>query len=364
MPANIAHMLICHKAIKKLKSIDPKGFETVAFIQSEVPEGEFKSYANLGSVGPDLFYYTRPIKTAMSVFLDSYVNAIGVEPWSYHLHSCGPKNFVRSMFKVVKNDRNATGLLEYEDKAKLSFIAGFLTHMAADQIIHPLVNGISGPYYRDGDNRKIHRTCETLQDYYLYNEVYLNEEKYGDEYLFTKMDFNKWADCVKGITTTNSRDWFRFFIQRSFAETYYVFPDEKIIEDCVDVLLLFLRECNKTSVYNQAITDYEDKNNTYDKYFKKENYLKYYRVAVELSTIYLSVWAQITQAIIDRNNDLFEAKIGLFDKYISDADLSDSGDLCDVYNNVYEKLNDGDKANHPPFQEILNFTDKEAVEIK
>jgi hypothetical protein len=52
MPANIAHLLICNKAVKILQD----GGEYQQFI--DVLDSEkFKHYLNLGAVGPDLSYY-------------------------------------------------------------------------------------------------------------------------------------------------------------------------------------------------------------------------------------------------------------------------------------------------------------------
>ena len=61
---------------------------------------------------------------------------------------------------------------EEDDQQKFAFICGFLTHMAADQIIHPLVNKVAGPYYKSGDHRKVHRECEVYQDVVLYQELH------------------------------------------------------------------------------------------------------------------------------------------------------------------------------------------------
>ncbi len=107
MPANIAHMVIVHKAFELLRR---SGFNELAAFARMIDdparreEDDYWKYMNLGSLGPDLYYY--------------------------------------------------------------------VSHVAADQIIHPLINRIAKPYYRSGQNRKKHRQCEVFQDYFLYEEVY------------------------------------------------------------------------------------------------------------------------------------------------------------------------------------------------
>ena len=112
---------------------------------------------------------------------------------------------------------------------KLAYIAGHLSHIAADQIIHPLVNGIAKPYYRSGKNRKKHRECEVFQDYFLYEEVYRGKREAARDrrraaYDFFRQDFRDWVDCIPGLTTRNTEDWFRYFLQRGFVETYGACP--------------------------------------------------------------------------------------------------------------------------------------------
>jgi hypothetical protein len=56
MPANVAHMLICNKAVKVLQD----GGEYQQFIDI-LDSKIYKPFLNLGSVGPDLSYYGSQI---------------------------------------------------------------------------------------------------------------------------------------------------------------------------------------------------------------------------------------------------------------------------------------------------------------
>ena len=56
MPANIAHLLTCNKAVKALED----GGDYEEFIRI-LDSGECKPYLNLGSIGRDLSYYGRVV---------------------------------------------------------------------------------------------------------------------------------------------------------------------------------------------------------------------------------------------------------------------------------------------------------------
>jgi len=253
------------------------------------------------------------------------------------LHSHRPNEFPLKLVEIIFSDvvrENDKVTLYTDDIRKLSYVAGHLTHIAADQIIHPVVNEVAGPYYRSGRNRKIHRTCEVFQDYFLYEEVYRLEEKSGAKYDFFKQDFHKWTDCVRGATTRNTEDWFRFFLQRGFVETYGSCPGEEDIEDSVDNLLLTLRACQKFGPYKRAEREYRrDKENSkmYKQYIKDINYMRYYRLAVELAVFYLMALYEVYY-VLKRSKDFNDKHRRRFLAVVSDADLS-----CPLKQKVFAK---------------------------
>ena len=228
MPANIAHMLIAYKSLHRIKSQNITEFNSLIDI---FLSKDYMPFVNLGSISPDLFYYSSLVGNAAAIMADGAVKARGVEPWAYHLHSVRPNEYPLHLIKIVFKDMWRTRVDQATepqkvnlDTARLAFIAGHLSHMAADHIIHPLVNTIAGPYYMSGDARDLHRTCEVYQDIFLYNDVYRFEDKRGaggskvpKEYNFFKQKFNEWADIKTDAWFQNTEDWFRFFIQRGFC---------------------------------------------------------------------------------------------------------------------------------------------------
>ncbi|OHB58513.1 MAG: hypothetical protein A2173_07445 [Planctomycetes bacterium RBG_13_44_8b] len=351
MPANIAHLVIAHKALKKLKSAEGSEVAEFAKIIDDAPQGRnSRAYMNLGSVGPDLYYYCNITGSIKDMLTEGFVQAIGVTPWSYHLHSnqvnIFPLRLCEILFKDVvretsleRSRKNVKPSLDADDIRKLAYIAGHLTHIAADQIIHPVVNIIAKPYYRSGENRKKHRECEVFQDYYLYEEVYRGKReslrgKQKATYDFFEQNFNEWVDCIPDYTTKNTEDWFRYFLQRGFAETYGPFPDEDVVEDSVDNLLLTLRTCKKLGPYKDAAKDYETSgadSKMYKEYIKDVDYVKFYQEAVMLAVVYIIALFEIYE-VLKNGKDFTEKHKERFLNIVSDADLS-----CPLEQNIYEK---------------------------
>lgn len=360
MPASIAHMVIAHKALQSLTESDMAPLRAFARMLDDKGK-HYQAYMNLGSIGPDLYYYANMAKSARDMLMDGFVQAAGVTPWAYHLHSCRPNEFPLNLCEVLFSDAVREGdevVLDDDDRRKLAYIAGHLTHIAADQIIHPLVNRIAKPYYRDGKNRKKHQECEVFQDYFLYQEVYRAEwEKQRGrskaKYDFFKQDFNKWVDCIPRRTTLrNTEDWFRYFLQRGFVEVYGAFPPEDQIENSVDNLLLVLRSCKMVGPYKTAAADYE-KHGTdskmYHEYILDSDYMGHYEQAVRLSAIYITALYEVYELL--KSGGDFSEKKSWFLRVVSAADLS-----CplqtDILDKAYAALSEN-RAGASPYGGIL-----------
>jgi hypothetical protein len=327
-------MVIAHNALTLLKD---KAFQELAdfaaLLDDPAKDSLCQAYMNLGSIGPDLYYYVNMAQSAKEMLLEGFVDAAGVTPWSYHLHSQKPNQFPLHLSEILFQDAlwaDGRIALDVNDHRKLAYIAGHLSHIAADQIIHPLVNRIAHPYYRDGANRKKHRQCEVFQDYFLYEQVYREKrdqakgKKGKARYSFFDQDFRKWVDIVPRWTTRNTEDWFRYFLQRGFAETYAVFPTEDNIENSVDNLLLVLRVCKVQGPYKEAQKEYEESGangDMYREYIAEPDYLTYYGEAVRLSAAYMAALYEV-YTILAAGRDFDDPQKRRFREIVSDADLS------------------------------------------
>jgi len=343
MPANIAHMVIAHNAMTLLRTRGFKELADFAALMDDPAEDSLcQAYVNLGSIGPDLYYYASMAKSAKEMLLEGFVDATGVTPWSYHLHSQKPSQFPLHLSEILFQDavrENGWITLDVDDHRKLAYIAGHLSHIAADQIIHPLVNGIAKPYYRSGANRKKHRQCEVFQDYFLYEEVYRDKRdqakgrKGKAVYSFFDQDFRKWVDCVPQWTTRNTEDWFRYFLQRGFAQTYGVFPSETEIENSVDNLLLVLRICKVNGPYKDAQAEYQKhgaEGDMYREYIAAPDYLTYYDEAVRLAAVYMAALYEVYTTLAAGRD--FKDQKARFREIVSSADLS-----CPLEKDILQK---------------------------
>ncbi|UCC96370.1 MAG: zinc dependent phospholipase C family protein [Phycisphaerales bacterium] len=338
MPANVTHMLIAHKALQTLKGKGVAEFAQFAQVLDDSSRNKnYKAYVNLGSLGPDLYYYARMSSSIKDMLKEGFVQARGVTPWSYHLHSHRPNEFPLKLIQIVFSDavrEDGQVKLYDDDVRKLAYVAGHLSHIAADQIIHPVVNRVAGPYYREGRNRKKHRECEVFQDYFLYEQVYRLEEKSGSKYDFFRQDFRRWADCVRRVTTRNTEDWFRYFLQRGFVQTYGTCPSEEDVENSVDNLLLTLRACRQLGPYKKADKEYRkdgENSKMYQQYIRNVDYIKFYRLAVELAVIYLIALYEV-YFVLREGKDFTDGHKKRFLSIVSDADLS-----CPLKQTIFEK---------------------------
>ena len=306
MPASIAHMLLSQLCRKSLLSRERYQEFTVIL-------EKHKTYMELGSVGPDLPYYENAAKATLNLLLDRSDKPMGVDQWSYQLHSKHPNVFPLKMIEIAWRESNLN-IEEWEedDDQKFAFICGFLTHIAADQIIHPWVNQIAGPYYKGGDHRERHRECEVYQDVVIYQEVFPGKDLLDDRP-------NAWCDLNSGFGG-NTPVWFRYFLQKAFVEAHSVAPAESSIEDWVDGFLLTLRGLNNVGPYVKAARDFRERGQesaNYKQFYQDIDYFSRFSEAVELGCIYIQTAFELYNV-----KHLANEERHFFLRAVQDADLS------------------------------------------
>jgi hypothetical protein len=243
----------------------------------------------LGSIGPDLPYYGGLAKTGIKLLFTDTDKPLGIEKWSHQLHSKDPNIFPLKMIEIAWRETDLDAEKWDETAAKQwAFIMGYLSHMAADQIIHPFVNKIAGQYYRSNENRIKHRDCEVYHDVVLYSR-----KKHEN---ITDAELNTWLDISpEWYKFADTEPYFRIFLQKSFVEAHAVTPEESEIEGWVDGLLLLLRYVDNYGPFVNADKDYQKKGKDSKKYKEfwgndadaSGDYDKYYEEAVKLALIYM-----------------------------------------------------------------------------
>lgn len=322
MPASITHLIVSQKARGMLST--RRQYTDFSKILHD-----HKEYMDLGSLGPDLPYYRSLADSGFKLLLDKSDKPMGVDQWSYQLHSKNPNIFPLKLIEIAWRESDPD-ITEWDeaDEEKFAFICGFLTHIAADQIIHPLVNKVAGPYYKGGRNRDVHRECEVYQDVINYHKFF------GGNILTAEP--NLWCDLNPGFGV-NTPIWFRYFLQKGFVEAHSVSPGEGDIEDWVDGTLFVLRGLNNFGPYVKASNDFQAYGENSEKYKNFYGALEYESAvykAIFLSCVYIQAAFELYNC-----DNLTSRERDNFLEIVQDADLS-SPLQKDIFERAVEKFNE------------------------
>jgi len=152
MPKEISHIYFSEEIQKGLR----------AEIQTILEK--HKNLYYYGSSSPDLFYYYLPLKK-------EYYELGSLDIGKY-IHD--DKENMNPIYKLLEWSKNS----EENQKWRIfAFVAGYLTHVAADTIFHPYIYSITGHYYNpDIKLQKLaqrnHRIFETKMDLFILNHLY------------------------------------------------------------------------------------------------------------------------------------------------------------------------------------------------
>jgi len=239
MPASVAHMLIARKVRKSLppKAV-PAGF--VEMLEKNA------RYMELGSLGPDLPYYAIRGRSPH----DLPEEEVADPPewtWGDLLHAKKPNSLPLEMIEAIW--RGSEGDWRDRDKMTLAFACGYLTHIAADQVVHPYVNGIAGDYNASYENKRTHREVEVYQDVVLYATVV------GGDLMKARPRPSAWCD-LKQRRGKETKGWFPSTLRAAFNKAYEDAPADRDIERWVKHLLYFLGLPKVLRMYPRAAGDY------------------------------------------------------------------------------------------------------------
>ena len=257
MSASLVHFSVCDDVSRILSaSVPDKMGKDIAQACKDYP-----NYARLGSIGPDMPYFEKPVEGGLKMFLDIHVP---ITPNAYVLHSKTPNLFAVNLFRLVLADSADLAEEKHANLKLLAFSVGYLTHLATDHIIHPFVNDKAGKYYVRDENKARHRMIEIYHDVHLFKKMY-SQDANGDDLdpvkEFANKDFEAKIDIVDESffdkLTGNFWDTeltFRVLLQRAFLETYGMDVAENTIEDWIDGAMLTLSNINhRVSPYTRAL---------------------------------------------------------------------------------------------------------------
>ncbi len=147
MPAAYAHAVITDRALGQYRDapgVDPP-FKAAALRASH--------FTRLGCISPDYPY------------LD--LLQFGQASWADHMHYDHTGDLVQTMARRLM-ELKGQGMERPEFAIPFAWTLGYISHVTADLVVHPVVRSIVGDY---ASNKDEHRHCEMIQDVYIYHRV-------------------------------------------------------------------------------------------------------------------------------------------------------------------------------------------------
>lgn len=162
MAGTFTHWMIVEEALNKFNKL-PKSKKHKYF---PIIKGS-SHFVLLGAVGPDYPYLSE------------------LEGGLFKIHSWADRMHYENTGELVQFAiQNLTNLKDNDFEVCLSWLSGFVTHLIADSVVHPVVNSIVGPYlFNSGE----HRHCEMTQDSYIFKETKKVEIEYAEFVEIIKM---------------------------------------------------------------------------------------------------------------------------------------------------------------------------------
>ena len=338
MPASIAHMLISQQVRNDLRNDDKVTDSDKLKEFLRIVLDKYPAFMELGSLGPDLPYFGSLLKALWTTVIYKVDKPMDFDRWSYQLHSKDTNIFPLRLIEVTRKEANPNTVdWDETDRMKFAFLCGFLTHVAADQIIHPLVNAIAGSYYKRILSRDEHRTCEIYQDLYVLAKLQHNGRLLRSD--FVETSFDEWCRTKPDELWSSRAVWFRYFIRKAFVEAHAVCPEEKEITRWIKGIRKTLkyvihghfplRSLRPFLPYEQACKALFDKQGNiktgttpYSKYIALEplnngnTYDTYLSEAIELAKIYVRAAFKLYDA-----DEIDTLQRGRFSLVVQPADL-------------------------------------------
>jgi len=153
MAGTFTHWMVVEEALDKYSRLERKHKYYHLILRRN-------HFVNLGAVGPDYPYLT-----------DLLAGVLKEHTWADRMHYENTREFLKIAASNLLNRK------EEEFNICLAWFCGFVSHVVADTIIHPVVNTIVGPYLF---NSSEHRHCEMIQDSYIFREIKGTELRYSE----------------------------------------------------------------------------------------------------------------------------------------------------------------------------------------
>lgn len=180
MPKEITHCILAERAAHTLAAATTERKQKVGreiiFLSEKFPQLLY-----FGSIAPDIFFYDIKLPWEVRVRHRGLV-------WGELIHGTDGEDSLAHVFAMldILRDRSLQGDITGgrtfstdEHDGLLLFVLGYLSHVALDTVMHPIVYYYSGNYYATDRREKLraearHRAMETVLD--LYNLAALDSD--------------------------------------------------------------------------------------------------------------------------------------------------------------------------------------------
>jgi hypothetical protein len=197
MAGTFTHYMICDKAITVIQNREIHLHERSSGSLGRIL-GKFRHFALLGCGSPDIPYLVDP-------------------EWAGKMHYNETNGIVNEGVRTLSS---SGGLNQDVERARFVWLMGYLSHIIADTIIHPIIKMIVGPYL---GNEHDHRVCEMVQDSIQYRKCMGDDIAYSEYHSLLKQCKNEHYDEVLSF-------W-KILAERAYPKNHYPAlsdPDPKL----------------------------------------------------------------------------------------------------------------------------------------
>ncbi len=200
MPKEITHCILAERAAHTLAASAPERKHRVGreiyFLTEKFPQLLY-----FGSISPDIFFYDIKLPWEVRVRHRGLV-------WGELIHGTHGEDSLAHVFAMldILGDPSLQGDINLgrafstdEHDALLLFVLGYLSHVALDTVMHPIVYYFSGNYYDTDRREKLrvearHRAMETVLDLYNLSALDSDLKRYRAKQKMTLPE--RWKDLV------------------------------------------------------------------------------------------------------------------------------------------------------------------------
>ena len=211
MPKEVSHILLAEKSVELMASSKNKKKALIGVTLESIAKKYPKAFA-FGSVAPDIFFYD--IK-----FPWERKNKPRGLSWGERIHGNLGEHTLKHIILQLETLRAKNIPYSLEQKEMLfAFSLGYLTHVALDSIIHPIVYYFAGNYYDQNPAEKQksemrHRVMETILD--LYNlDFYHSDLKKFDALKKIRLNSSERKTIFQFYAWSLEATWPQFVLKR------------------------------------------------------------------------------------------------------------------------------------------------------